>query len=273
MSTYVIGDVQGCLDELKNLLVKINFDKRNDMLIFAGDVINKGPESLDTINFIRNLKDSAKLVLGNHELLFLAISYGYKINKSKELQEILDSDDLHNIQEWLCSQKMLINIGNYYITHAGIPHIWSQKKAKRRALELEKVISNISTRELFLKELFKLKDNFWNRSIKQLSRWMSSANYLTRMRVIDKYGKLNTKYSSNLNNIPKKWRAWFNYKNKSFKNKKVLFGHWAALDGVTFKDNIIALDTGCVYGKKLSCYCIDNQEIYAVESKINKDIL
>jgi bis(5'-nucleosyl)-tetraphosphatase (symmetrical) len=272
MSTYVIGDVQGCYDELIELLDKINFNRQNDKLIFAGDIINKGSKSLETINFIMSLKESAQLVLGNHELLFLAISYGYKANKSNSLQEILNSNRLHEIQEWISNQKMLININDCYITHAGIPHTWSQKKAKGRALELESVISNINTRELFLKRLFYTKNNLWNKNIKLPYRWISSANYLTRMRLINKHGKLNLKYSSDLNNLPKNWKPWFSFRNKSFKNKKIIFGHWAALNGITLNSNVIALDTGCVYGGKLTCYCIDNQQIYYVKAKMNKDI-
>jgi len=272
MSTYVIGDVQGCYDELVELLNIINFDRQNDKLIFAGDIINKGPQSLKTINFIMSLKESAQLVLGNHELLFLAISYGYKANKSNSLQEILNSNQVHEIQEWICNQKMLININDCYVTHAGIPHTWSQKKAKRRALELESALSSMNTRQAFLQSLFYTKNKLWYKNIRLPYRWSSSANYLTRMRLINKHGKLNLKYSSDLNNLPKYWKPWFSFINNSFKYKKIIFGHWAALNGITLNSNVIALDTGCVYGGELTCYCIDNQQIYHVKSKINKEI-
>lgn len=275
MATFVIGDVQGCYDELQLLLKKINFSSIKDKLIFAGDIINKGPKSLKTINFIMSLGDRAQLVLGNHELLFLAISYNYIPSSNKNtFDEILKAPNLKEIQEWLCNQKLLIKEENCFITHAGIPHIWSPRKAIKRANEVEFVLQNNTTRRLLLANLFDEDVLLWNKELEGIKRWLCILNYFTKMRSIDKDGYLNLKYSSSIDNIPKGFKPWFVNLHKKFKSKhKLLFGHWAAIKGITGSDNIIALDTGCVFGNKLSCYCIEKNEKYSVNAKANyKDI-
>lgn len=271
MATYVIGDVQGCFDELQHLLKKINFRKTKDRLIFAGDIINKGPESLKTINFIMSLGDRANVVLGNHEILFLGVSYNYLPDSNKNtFVDILEAPNLKEIQEWLCKQNLLISEQNCFITHAGIPHIWSPKKAMKRANEVEFVLRNDTTKRLLLANLFNEEALTWNKELEGIERWLCILNYFTRMRTLDKNGKLDLKYSSNLDNLPENHFPWFAMKHKKFKNtQKIIFGHWAAIKGETNKDYAIALDTGCVYGGKLSCYCIDEDKVYKVSAKKN----
>lgn len=274
MATYVIGDVHGCLDELKKLLNKIKFDRKQDKLIFIGDIINKGPKSLETIAYIMDLEESAELIIGNHELIFLATSYNYLPRSSKSsLNEILDSNRLDEIREWIWKQKFLIKINDFTITHAGLPHIWSTKKAKKRALELEFILQSESTRRLFLSNLFCLEADKWQKELEGVQRWLCIANYLTRMRLTAEDGKLNLKYSSNLSNIPTGWSAWFKLENKKLKtNEKIIFGHWAALQGNTGDNKFIAIDTGCVWGGKLSCFCIETGKMFSVASKKYRNI-
>ncbi|MGQ4002462.1 symmetrical bis(5'-nucleosyl)-tetraphosphatase [Francisellaceae bacterium CB300] len=275
MATFVIGDVQGCYDELRLLLKKIDFSAANDKLIFAGDIINKGPDSLKTINFIMSLGSSASIVLGNHEILFLAISYNYIPSSNKNtFSKLLKAPNLKEIQNWLCNQKLLIKENNCFITHAGIPHIWSPKKAIKRANEVEFVLQNSTTRRLLLANLFNEEVILWDKELEGIERWLCILNYFTRMRTVNKHGRLNLKYSSNLDNIPKDFQPWFESIHKKFKPEhKLLFGHWAAIKGSTKKDNIIGLDTGCVFGNKLTCYCIEKDKKYSVNAINNyKDI-
>ncbi|MFT4693636.1 MAG: bis(5'-nucleosyl)-tetraphosphatase (symmetrical) [Francisella sp.] len=271
MATFVIGDVQGCYDELQLLLKKINFSPANDKLIFAGDIINKGPDSLKTINFIMSLGNSARMVLGNHEILFLAISYNYIPSSNKNtFNKLLKAPNLKEIQEWLCNQKLLIKENNCFITHAGIPHIWSPKKAIKRANEIEFMLQNSTMRRLLLANLFNEETTLWNKELEGTKRWLCILNYFTRMRSVDKNGALNLKYSSSLDNIPNGFQPWFQSTHKKFKPEhKLLFGHWAAIKGSTKKDNIIGLDTGCVFGNKLTCYCIEKDKKYSVNATKN----
>jgi len=268
MATYVIGDVQGCYDELIKLLQKIGFDKQKDKLIFAGDLINKGPESLKTINYIMSLGSAAEAVLGNHEILFLAVSYNFFPNSNKNtFDDILKASNLEEIQEWLCNQKLLIKHDNNYICHAGIPHIWSPKKALKRANEIEFVLKNPTTRKLLLANLFNNEGDRWSKDLEGFERWLCILNYFTRMRTLDEGGKLDLKFSSTVEQVPDNFKPWFKLKHKKFSNdKKIIFGHWAAIKGDTQDSNRIALDTGCVFGGKLTCYCIETQKKYSVKA-------
>lgn len=263
MATYVIGDVQGCYDELQLLLQKINFDIQKDKLIFAGDIINKGPKSLETVNFIMSLGDSAQVILGNHEILFLAVSYNYLPSNNKNtFNDVIKAENLKEIQDWLCNQNLLIRIGDVFITHAGIPHIWSPKKAMKRANEVEFVLKNQTTRRLLLANLFSNEGDKWDKELEGIERWLCILNYFTRMRSIEKNGRLNLKFSSTIDQIPENFKPWFKLKHKKFTDKyKIIFGHWAAIKGETKDNNVIALDTGCVFGGKLTCYCIETEKI------------
>lgn len=275
MATYVVGDVQGCYDELLQLLYKINFDKQKDKLIFAGDIINKGPKSLETIDFIMSLGDSAQTVLGNHEILFLAVSYNYLPSSNKDtFDDLLNAPNLKQIQEWLCNQNLLIKIDNVFITHAGIPHIWSPKKAVKRANEVEFVLKNETTRRLLLANLFNDESKKWDKESEGIERWLCILNYFTRMRTIDNEGRLNLKFSSTLDKVPENFKPWFKVKHKKLKvSHKIVFGHWAAIKGETKSSNMIALDTGCVFGDKLTCYCIETDKKHSIKAKKSyKDI-
>ena len=275
MATYVIGDVQGCFDELQLLLEKISFDKNTDKLIFAGDLINKGPKSLETINFVMSLGKNANIVLGNHEILFLATSYNYLPSSNKNtFKDVINAPNLKEIQDWLCNQNLLIKINNNFITHAGIPHIWSPKKAIKRATEVEFVLKNEITRKLLLANIFNNECTKWNKELEGIERWLCILNYFTRMRAIDKGGRLNLKFSSTIDKVPAGLKPWFKFKNKKLKPEyKIIFGHWAAIKGITELENFIALDTGCVFGNELSCYCLETQRKISVSSiKSYKDI-
>lgn len=275
MATYVIGDVQGCYDELQLLLEKIHFDKQKDKLIFAGDIINKGPKSLETINFIMSLGNNAEMVLGNHEILFLAVSYNYLPSSSKNtFNDVIDASNIKEIRDWLCNQKLLIKTDNIYICHAGIPHIWSPKKAMKRASEVEFVLKNETTRKLLLANIFNNEGVLWSKELEGTERWLCILNYFTLMRTIDKNGKLNLKFSSTIDKAPENFKPWFKLKHRKFENdSKIVFGHWAAIKGETNDSNAIALDTGCVFGGRLSCYCIETDKKYSIKAiKSYKDI-
>ncbi|MBK2124146.1 symmetrical bis(5'-nucleosyl)-tetraphosphatase [Fangia hongkongensis] len=270
MSTYVIGDIQGCYDELMELLDKISFSVTEDKLIFVGDLVNRGPKSLEVLRFIKSLGKSAKVVLGNHDLYLLALSYGYlPANKNDTLDDILQAKDKHELVAWLKKQHLLYQHDNHIITHAGIPPNWSIKKAKKRARELEFVLQTDICCRLFLANLFGNEPNRWRKHLQGVNRWRCIANYFTRMRLCNDKGVLDLSFKGTLGNSPENFDAWFNIPNPKIKSKYTLiFGHWAALKGVTNNPRCIAIDTGCVWGGALSAYCIDSKHIYQVSSKL-----
>lgn len=268
MATYVIGDIQGCYDELLLLLEKIQFDIRKDKLIFAGDLVNRGPKSLEVLRLIKSFGKSAKVVLGNHDLYLLAVAYGYLPAAKKDtLNDILHAADKEELISWLRKQRFLYTHKKHIITHAGIPPIWSLKKAKRLALELEFVLQTDVCFQLFMSNLFGNEPDLWNDNLEAINRWRCSANYFTRMRVCDEEGRLDFAFKGELKNKPEALEAWFNIPNtKIDADYTLIFGHWAALNGITNDPHCIALDTGCAWGGKLSAYCIDNKQLYQVDA-------
>lgn len=268
MASYVIGDVQGCYRELIQLLDKIKFNLDDDKLIFTGDLVNRGPQSLEVLRFIKSLGKAAKVVLGNHDLYLLAIAYGYLPTTKKDtLNPILEAEDKNELVQWLRQQHFLYSHKKHIITHAGIAPIWSLKKAKRLGLELEFVLQTDICFQLFMSNLFGNEPNFWQDDLEAVNRWRCISNYFTRMRLCDQNGRLDFSFKVELKNKPDHLDAWFNIPNSKIDAKYTLvFGHWAALNGISNNPRCIAIDTGCVWGGKLSAYCIDTQEIHQVDA-------
>ena len=268
MKHYIIGDVQGCYRELENLLAKIQFDPHQHQLIFAGDLVNRGPQSLDVVRYLKSLNANVQTVLGNHDLFLIACAYGHLTPSNKDsIQDILQAQDKLEIIDWLRQQPFLIEVGQHVITHAGVPPNWSVKKAKKRALELSEVMQDDYHCQTFMAQLFGNKPNLWSKELKGIERWRCIANYFTRMRLCKASGKLDFNYKGKLNSLPKDYQPWFHFPRKPADNNYTfLFGHWSALQGLTNSDRFIALDTGCVWGGKLSACCIEDKTITQVNA-------
>lgn len=275
MASYVIGDVQGCYDELILLLDKIQFNATKDKLIFCGDLVNRGPNSLTVLRLIKSLDKAAKVILGNHDLYLLAIAYGYlPLGKKDTLHDVLEAPDKEDLITWLRKQHFVYTHKNHIITHAGIPPIWSLKKAKRLGLELEFVLQTDMCFQLFMSNLFGNEPNLWHNDLRDVNRWRCIANYFTRMRLCNKNGRLDFDFKGAIKDKPSTLDGWFNLPNPKIDSKHtLLFGHWAALNGITNNPRRIALDTGCVWGGKLTAYCIDTKQIYQVDAiNLTKEI-
>ena len=264
MSHYVIGDVQGCYDELIALTNKIKFDPDKDKLIFAGDLVNRGTKSLEVLNFCIKNKKSIKAVLGNHDLYLLYLIEHKKRNKS--LKKILNADNIVKIHKWLKKLPLLlkfeINKELFWISHAGIPYIWSLKTAKNLSKEIQTALKEDSFR--LLENMWGDTPSKWKDNLKDYKRYRVIINYFTRMRYLDKKGSLKLS-KKNLkpekNHIP-----WFEQTKDNLKeNETIIFGHWAALEGKTNLKNIIGLDTGCVWGNKLTAIRLEDKKIFQVK--------
>ena len=259
MATYAIGDLQGCYESLLNLLEKLNFDKTKDTLWFAGDLVNRGSDSLATLRFVRALGDSAISVLGNHDLHLLAIAHGIKTTRSADLQRILDAKDSKELLEWL-SLRPLLHYDpalNYTITHAGVYPLWSLEQTKKYALELENELKNNLSE--FLNHMYGDKPNNWDDSLTGFKRLRFICNCFTRMRFCYHDGRLDFTSNGSPGTIPEKASPWFEIKNRKTANEKLLFGHWSTL-GMVNKENVYPLDTGCVWGGKLTALRIDTEK-------------
>ena len=259
MATYAIGDLQGCFDSLLALLEKLNFDKTKDTLLFAGDLVNRGSDSLATLRFVKSLGDSAITVLGNHDLHLLAIAHNVKTTRSPDLQRILDADDRDELLHWLSTRPLLHFDSklNYTITHAGVYPLWSLEQAKNYALELENELkNNLNT---FLNNMYGDKPDIWDESLIGFERLRFICNCFTRMRFCKSDGTLDFSSNGAPGTIPEGALRWFDIPNRKADNEKLLFGHWSTL-GETNIQNVYALDTGCVWGGKLTALRIDNKE-------------
>lgn len=259
MATYAIGDLQGCFDSLLGLLDKLNFDKTKDTLWFAGDLVNRGSDSLATLRFVKELGDSAITVLGNHDLHLLAIAHGIKTTRSADLQRILDADDRDDLLHWLSTRPLLHHDSelNYTITHAGIYPLWSLEQASNYAIELENELSNNLGE--FLDQMYGDKPDIWSDALTGFDRLRFICNCFTRMRFCKEDGALDLSSNGAPGTIPDNTLPWFKISNRKIKNEKLLFGHWSTLGKIN-KNNVYALDTGCVWGGELTALRIDTAE-------------
>jgi bis(5'-nucleosyl)-tetraphosphatase (symmetrical) len=258
MATYVIGDLQGCFDALTKLLKKIKFNKKKDKLIFCGDLVNRGGQSLAVLRWIFAHKKCCKVTLGNHDLSLLAQYYLPKIRKKKnqEFKQIFKADDCHTLMNWLCQQKILLEVKKYnvLIVHAGIYPSWSKKTAKKEALRVEK---NLKNKPLKLFEnMYGVKPNHWSKSLKGKDRTRFVINSFTRMRFLYKNNGLNFKAKSSVENFPK-LIPWFEYLPRKKLDSTIIFGHWSAL-GLYSDKRVFCIDTGKVWGGQLTALKLEN---------------
>jgi len=261
MTTYAIGDVQGCYDPLRRLLDKINFDPSEDQLWFAGDLINRGPKSLETLRFIISLGDSARSILGNHECHFLAAARGHKNpHRSDTFLDILEADDADKLINWVRGQTFLHEdktLG-YTMVHAGLPPQWTLNDAKQYANELEAVFKG-NQLDAFLADMYGNEPAKWRDDLSGNDRLRFIINCFTRLRFYNQHGELelNEKKAptAQLNELT----PWFEVSGRKTVNDKIVFGHWSTL-GLNKKNNTFCLDTGCLWGGQLSAIKLDGSE-------------
>lgn len=262
MSTYVIGDVQGCFDELQRLLDKIHFDPANDRLWFTGDLINRGPNNLDTIEFIMGLKDPV-IVLGNHDLHFLAVARGCKApTRDDTLEDLLSSDRLDEIVDWLRTLPLVHHDADrgYTMVHAGLPPMWDHQTCIERASELEAVLRS-ETYVDFLAAMYGSEPNMWDDQLQGMDRLRLICNYFTRLRYCSRDGELELSHKADTK--PAGYEPWFELPRPMHKDTTILFGHWAALGGVTDRSDVIGLDTGCVWGGSLTAMRLEDHCLFS----------
>lgn len=266
MSTYAIGDIQGCFDELQQLLALIKFDPANDTLWFAGDLVNRGPRNLETMETIMAIPD-VKVVLGNHDLHFLAVANGsHPASKSDTIDDILNSDRLDDITHWLRQQSLILHDTEFDCTlvHAGIPPNWTIDDAITYATEVEVVLKSEHYGDFFDRMYGNL-PAIWADDLRGYDRLRTITNYLTRLRYCKHDGEMELTHKANIQ--PAGYSPWFTFPRQD--NRPILFGHWAALEGITHRKNMIALDTGCVWGRTLSAYRLNDQQFYSVPASTN----
>ncbi len=259
MAVYAIGDIQGCLDELQQLLEKIRFDPAQDYLWFVGDLVNRGPKSLQTLKFIRSLRGHAITVLGNHDLHLLALAEGDGRYTAKDdtLAPILQSKERDELLYWLRHRPLLHHDATlgYTLIHAGLPPQWTIEQAQRYAHELESTLQGPDYRS-FLAVMYGNKPKKWKDSLSGTDRLRFITNCFTRLRFCNTEGKLNMKHKGEIGSQPEELHPWFRIHNRASRHDRILFGHWSTLQ-TRCESNVYALDTGCLWGGELSALQID----------------
>lgn len=251
MSIYAIGDIQGCYDDLLRLLDTIEFDKNIDQLWFAGDLVNRGPKSLETLRFVKSLGSSAVTVLGNHDLHLLATAYKQRtLRKKDSLTDILQAPDCEELLTWLRHRPFFHYNDDFCLLHAGLPPQWDFEKTKLMAEKAEQMLQGPKYKTFF-KNMYGDKPNRWNSRLKGIEKIRFIVNCFTRIRYCDKSGRLDFKNSGAIGTQPNDLMPWFTAPNRKSKNMAVIFGHWSTL-GYYQGYNCYAIDTGCLWGGQLT---------------------
>ena len=272
---YVIGDVQGCFEALKALLKTIQFDPDQDFIWFAGDLVARGENSLGALRFIKKLveRNAAATVLGNHDLTLLAAARGIKTIKDKDnIRDVIDAIDSDDLIDWLRKQPLCVfPNATTVLTHAGIPTNWTAEQTAALAAEVEAVIAadDFDVVDAFLKEMYGKEPTLWSDELTGHARLRCIVNYLTRMRLTDSAGRLEFSFKDSLNDpMPEGFKPWFEFASQAAQTHKVVFGHWAALQGKTISDSIQNVDGGCVWGHQLMAYRLEDETLFAVDNPV-----
>jgi len=258
MSTYVVGDIQGCLSSLLELLEHINFDISQDQLWLTGDLVNRGPQSLETLRYVKSLGKSVISVLGNHDLHFLAVVSGFGAkHKLSDIDEILQAPDLMELVHWLRGLPLIYHDPNknFTLVHAGIPPQWSLTQTLQEAHAVEAALRSDDYLTL-LENLYGDSPEAWSESLKHYDRLRYIINAFTRMRYCDAEGTLEFKHKTNKPNPKADFSAWYSFESRLTKANPILFGHWSSLGAKTL-GNIYSLDSGCVWGGQLTALKIE----------------
>lgn len=259
MTLYAIGDIQGCARTFDTLLRRIRFKPKRDHLWLVGDLVNRGPESAEVLRMVRDLKDSATTVLGNHDLHLLATAAGIRqINDNDTFDDVLDADDADELLDWLRQQPLLVRdrSAKRVLVHAGLPPVWRVRQAAEAAAEVGQLLAGRSWRKS-LQGMYGNVPARWSNDLRATDRRRFTINGLTRMRYCTRAGSLDFRYSGPPGTQPKSLVPWFDFPGRHGRKWNIVFGHWSAL-GVLTRENLTAADSGCVWGRELTAIPLDN---------------
>lgn len=268
---YVIGDIQGCFADLKALLKLMDFDESQDKLWFVGDIVARGEDSLSALRLVKNLceKGCAETVLGNHDINLIAVWRGaIKIKKKDKTQPIFDAADCDELLNWLRHQPLLVYPDdNTVMVHAGIPPNWSIEQAAMHAKELETQLqSSLWQLDRLLPNLYSNEEVVWSNMLTGYVRMRTICSYLTRMRLCKQDGTLEFSFKSSLDDtMPAGYRPWFEWQVP--RERKIVFGHWAALKAKIDLPKVRATDAGCVWGGGLMAYRLSDGKVFCQNCK------
>jgi bis(5'-nucleosyl)-tetraphosphatase (symmetrical) len=261
MARYAIGDVQGCHDELQELLTRLHFRPDRDQLVFVGDLVNRGPQSLQVLRFVRSLGAGARSVLGNHDLHLLAHHFipERKLHRGDTFQAILDAPDRESLMQWLLDLPLAIHDAgrNELVVHAGLVPQWSAADAAGHGARASRALREDPRG--FLGDMYGNEPDTWRDDLKKKERLRFTINVLTRLRFCTAQGRVDLKLKGAPSDTPGPFAPWFSHVHRRSAGTRVIFGHWSTL-GLLRTDRLLALDTGCVWGGALTAANLDDPQ-------------
>ena len=268
MSIYAIGDIHGCFDDLLRLLDVIKFNEQTDQLWFAGDLVNRGLKSLDTLRFVKSLGQSAHTVLGNHDLHLLATAFKQqKLHKKDTLYQVLTAPDRDELLHWLRMQPLLINEADFCLLHAGVPPQWDLVQIKAMATLAEQELQSDHYLDFFNK-MYGNKPDQWSTELKEWDKIRFIINCFTRLRYCTVDGQLDFTQTGAIGSQPADLIPWFTVPNRKSSAIKIIFGHWSSL-GYHHENNVYGIDTGCLWGGELTAIKLGTKiEKFSVQSTV-----
>ncbi|MGH8678429.1 MAG: symmetrical bis(5'-nucleosyl)-tetraphosphatase [Burkholderiales bacterium] len=263
MATYAIGDLQGCLGPLKELLELIGFNRNRDRLWFVGDLVNRGPDSLETMRFVKSLGNSATTVLGNHDLHLVIVAAGFgRKHKSDTLDTVLAAPDREELLAWLRGLKMFHVEDDIAMVHAGLLPQWDIARASELAAEVEQALRGPQHAQL-AQRMYGNHPERWDDELTGYDRLRVVINAMTRLRICTPEGRMQFSHKGDPGDIPRGYLPWFEVPSRKSAEATVVCGHWSAL-GLRTAANFIALDSGCLWGRQLSAVRLEDRRVYQV---------
>ena len=265
MATYAIGDIQGCFDSFRRLLESCAFDPAKDRLWLVGDLVNRGPQSLETLRLVKSLGEAAITVLGNHDLYLLMVAEGGAKFRGKDdtLQAILDAPDCGELLDWLRHRPLCHTENNHCLVHAGLLPQWTVTRARELAREVEAALQGPDFRE-FILNLWGSEPAGWSDDLTGWPRLRVIVNAMTRMRFCTRDGVMEFKAKGKLSHAPSDHLPWFELPGRQWVGSVLVTGHWSAL-GLMITPNLLALDSGCLWGGHLTALRLEDRRVFQVD--------
>lgn len=265
MSTYAVGDIQGCFDSLRRLLDLCRFDPAADRLWLVGDLVNRGPQSLETLRFVKGLGDAALTVLGNHDLYLLMVAENgaRKRGKDDTIQPILDAPDRDELLDWLRRRPLCHLEGGFCLVHAGLLPQWTAARARELAGEVEAALAGEAYRD-FMANMWGSEPASWSDDLSGWARLRVVVNAMTRMRFCSPAGIMDFHSKGEVADAPPGFLPWFEVPGRRSADSVIVAGHWSAL-GLRLSPNLLALDSGCLWGGHLTALRLEDRRVFQVD--------
>ena len=264
MSTYAIGDLQGCRSKLIELLERIHAVDANPHLVFVGDLVNRGPASLATLREVRALGDRAQALLGNHDLHLLAVAHNIRRQHASDtLDDILNAPDRDELLDWLRNRPLALFENDHLLVHAGVLPQWTAQRTMALAHEVETVLRSPDWVN-FLRQMYGNEPARWDDGWQGADRLRCIVNALTRIRFCTADGTMALTGTKGVETDIPGHMPWFDVPGRKTQDVTVVFGHWSTL-GLTIRPNLLGLDTGCLWGGKLSAVCLEDRSVIQVD--------